>query len=435
MIDQDGPGAAPPTEEEKKSEEAPPPKRRPRLVTDAMRAANRANSAHSTGPKSACGKAAVSVNAVKHGCSCKELIFLDDEDPAEFWADVERRVKQRGVTTDEERDLIVTIVYSRWTKRRAINAQATAINEARAQIRDRFADRSVKETRELIPKLATEPAVAVEELSNSTRGCEFLIGQFQALDARLSAFYSTEVSQRGQALRIGGHRPDELFTDPDVFDFNKAYFGAISGPGSFTADGAANALQFDMPATMSYTEFTRRLEPLVADLPTLEEGHRRLKAYVEEELIRLKQRKELVGYREGRKVKAAFDMAQSAIDRAGVTWERYIGASDRTFNAALRLLLAIKEERRKHGDEDEDPADESQAPEATFFPAAEAPPAAVGPAETAQAQNKAVAPQVAGPVASNNPASAPRTLIRTAPAVADDDPLLALIEKGLTAGA
>src|SRR4029077_15536376 len=330
--------------------EKPPQKRGPRNVTAAMRSANAANGAKGAGKKSAAGLIASSLNSTKHGMSCKTLIFLADEDQSEFWADVDRRVAERGVTSIEERDLVVTVAYSRWVNRRVINATAAAINEERADILDRFDDGNVKQTRDWIDKIATEPDVAVDELAKSTCGCAFLLSQFQLLDARLEAYYSMEVSQRGYALRLGGHRPDEIFVDKDVFDFDKAYFGGISGTAGFSADEAGNALQFDKPAGMSYTELVRRLEPLVKDIPSLEEGRRRMKAYIEAEVARLTERKELMGYREERRLVAAFNTAQAPIDRAAVTRARYLADSNRTFFAAVRLLQALKKDRRDHGD-------------------------------------------------------------------------------------
>ena len=270
-----------------------------------------------------------------------------------------RRIEERGVTSTEETDLIISVAYSRVTKARAINSNAAAINEEQARIRDQFADGNVQQTRKQIDRLATEPDIAVDELSKTTSGCVWLIGQFQLLLEQLDAYCSTEVSQRGYALKLGGHRPDELFVDKDVFDFNQCYFGGISGPGSFTADGAGNALRHDRPSTMSYEELVRRLEPMVSDLPTLEEGQQRMWEYFEKEIARLTERKKLVESREARRLHAALQEAQAPVDRAAVTRARYSADSDRVMFSGIRLLEAIKKERRKHGDDDPEPPTDS----------------------------------------------------------------------------
>ena len=100
--------------------DAAPPKKK-RLVTDAMRTANKANSAKSSGPSSPAGRAAVRVNAVTHGHTCTQLIFLKDEDPEMFWREVAVWAQERGAVTADEIACIETAVYSRWTKRRAQN--------------------------------------------------------------------------------------------------------------------------------------------------------------------------------------------------------------------------------------------------------------------------------------------------------------------------
>ena len=55
------------------------------MSTDAQIAANRANARLSTGPSTPEGKAAASLNAVRHGLFCKQVV-LDCEDRAEFEA-------------------------------------------------------------------------------------------------------------------------------------------------------------------------------------------------------------------------------------------------------------------------------------------------------------------------------------------------------------
>ena len=102
---------------------------------------------------------------------------------------------------------------------------------------------------------------------------------------------------------------------------------------------AANALMYDRPKEITETEFTRRMVPFVKDLVSVEQGWDQLKKYVRDRIERLQERKELMGYREQRELNAAIGAAQSACDRDGEKRERYANQSDRTFNAAVRLLL------------------------------------------------------------------------------------------------
>ena len=59
-------------------------------VSEARWAANSVNATRSTGPKSTAGKARAALNAVTHGSTSNTLIFLKDELPEEYYAEVNR---------------------------------------------------------------------------------------------------------------------------------------------------------------------------------------------------------------------------------------------------------------------------------------------------------------------------------------------------------
>ena len=240
-------------------------KKRPR--TDAQIQASRTNGAAGTGPKSDATRARVKFNAVKHGAASKSVFFLKGESPEEFWAKVGRIVQEQGAEGELEYDAIVTAAYSRVTKLRAINGQVVAITENRNQIRDEFHDRKWAEVREVRPRLNEAPDLTVAKLTNSSAGCELLIQEFTSLEERLTTHPSFELSEREYCMRLAGLRPEELFTDPLVREINGAYFGGIRGVGGYTADQVANILQLDRPQGITETEFTRRMEPLVSNLP------------------------------------------------------------------------------------------------------------------------------------------------------------------------
>ena len=347
MISLQGHGATEPRDK-------PPKKRKKRRVTPAMRAASKANGQKSKGPKEA-GLLKTRFNGVVHGMASKQIMFIDGEEPAEFFSQVDLWCRQRGAQTEDERACIADAVYSRWVKRRVINAQVHAANEAIHDIKDHFEERKAAEVRDLIPNLKEKPDLTVTQLMNSTCGCTFLLNEFRVLGERLTTHYSYEVSQREHSLRVGGHRPKELFTDKVVEELNRSYLGSLQGPGGFTAAGAANAFIYDKPEDISDLEFESRLERLVMNLPTVEEGHVQLQHYVKSWIDRLTERQELMEYREERQKKAAIGMAQIDISAAGEKRVRYLNQSDRGFHAAMRMVLALKAERRKYGDDDVEP--------------------------------------------------------------------------------
>ena len=254
---------------------------------------------------------------------------------------------------------------------------------------------------------------------------------------------------------MAGHRLEEIFKDRDVFDLNKAYLGGIGGTAGFTADQASNAFMHDRPKSMGPIEFVRMLKPLVKDIPSLQEGRRRLKAYIAGAINRLTERKKLVGDRQERRLVAALNTAQAPVDRAAVTRARYANDSDRIlFNRSgccspLRRSGGSMGTLTRNGSIDEgvkgEPMADSaqsdepreverndeviQAPDGANSAVVEALPRAEAPAENNQIRNEAVAPEVAGPIGGYNEISPAPAVSPAAPAATGLDALEAVIAK------
>src|SRR5712671_4126476 len=278
--------------------EAPSKPRRP--PSPAQIAANRANSKLSTGPRSAEGKAVSRLNGVTHGMTCRLPVVLPGEDPEQFQGEVDRWARQLGAETEAERAQVETAVSTRWRMRRARDAEATAVAEAIAGLEDGFDDRRAAEVRATIPRLPQDPDGAVRQLRSSTLGCDWLLMQWGLMDARLKTHRSFEPSQRVLALRLTGRQSSDLFRDPVIMAWTRAYLGGIRGVGGYTGEQAALVLQFDHPVEMNRAEFVRRLELVVKDLPTVLDGHALLKQYVQEVIDELTERRELIEFREER---------------------------------------------------------------------------------------------------------------------------------------
>ncbi len=83
------------------------------LISEKQQQANQQNAQHSTGPKTAAGKAAVRLNALKYGLRARDLL-LPHEDPAEYqqlWDDLETEWKPQ---TRSERTYLVQMATSEW---------------------------------------------------------------------------------------------------------------------------------------------------------------------------------------------------------------------------------------------------------------------------------------------------------------------------------
>ena len=276
---------------------------------------------------------------------------------------------------------------------------------------------------------------------NYSYGCHLLINEFTALKERLTTHYSFEISQREHALRLGGHYPNELFTNKVVMEFNRAYFGSLQGPGGFNAAQLANALMYDRPAGISEGEFERRLEQLLLNVPTIEEGHAQLQDYVDRWIAQLTERMELVTFREERALEQAIGLTQADVSAESEKRARYIAQSDRVFNSSLRLMLALKADRYKYDDcdlDDSEPGaepgqDDERGAEVATEPVETDPQTAVIPADTVEKPSEPDVSQVGAPEAGNDEISTPPAALEPAAAPVGNDPLRAVIETGYKA--
>jgi len=98
-------------------------------------AINRANAAHSTGPRSPEGKLASSRNSLKHGLASGQLI-IPGEDPAAFDALLQSLLEDHQPANSTEELLVQEIAQSYWLAQRALRLQ-----------NDCFADGQIDEKR------------------------------------------------------------------------------------------------------------------------------------------------------------------------------------------------------------------------------------------------------------------------------------------------
>ena len=97
------------------------------MSTDAQLAANRANAARSTGPRTAAGKERAARNALRHGMSSKQLVVFDER--AEDFARFNERMRAALAPADEfEEQLVERIVICQWRLRRTGRVEAAIIN-------------------------------------------------------------------------------------------------------------------------------------------------------------------------------------------------------------------------------------------------------------------------------------------------------------------
>lgn len=96
------------------------------LISEAKRRANQANARRSTGPRSPEGKAAVRLNAVRHGLAGATAV-LPDEDAAEFQTLLECLERRHAPQDESERAEMRRLAEAMWRQRRAAPLEAVTL--------------------------------------------------------------------------------------------------------------------------------------------------------------------------------------------------------------------------------------------------------------------------------------------------------------------
>jgi hypothetical protein len=120
----------------------------PRPVSDAQRAANRANAQKSTGPVTPEGRAKSSLNAVKTGLT-GQTVLLPSDDVAAYEAHVQQHIADYSPVTAQERNLVQRIADAEWRINRIAPLEASiyAIGRIKlAHLHPEETDPAVRET-------------------------------------------------------------------------------------------------------------------------------------------------------------------------------------------------------------------------------------------------------------------------------------------------
>jgi hypothetical protein len=104
-------------------------------ISEARRAANRANAQFSTGPTSAAGKAKSSMNAVKTGLTGR-TILLPTDDALAYQRHLDRHFVDFSPATDKEKSLVQTIADSEWRLLRIAPLEAGIYAVGRRKLAD-----------------------------------------------------------------------------------------------------------------------------------------------------------------------------------------------------------------------------------------------------------------------------------------------------------
>jgi hypothetical protein len=122
------------------------PKTPVEIISDRRLAANRANAALSTGPRTQEGKAASSRNAVSHGLTAAELTIFNWESPEKYAALRTDYYTRFSPIDTAEADVIDRLIDSTWRRRRALVIETTlfdlAISDTREATEEKYGETS-----------------------------------------------------------------------------------------------------------------------------------------------------------------------------------------------------------------------------------------------------------------------------------------------------
>jgi hypothetical protein len=392
----------------------PPPPKRKHVMTPARQRACEANSKKSTGPSEE-GKKTSRLNRVSHAL-CSELpLVMPGEDPEAVNSKIERYISILGAANEVERDQVILAVHALARVQRSAGAGIAAATRVVNRVKNQFDNEQQLVVKDLVANLQADPAGSLVKLRCSSHGIHWLLKQITLLEGFLDIAYSFHPGQRLHAISLFGRRPQDLFTDRVVMQWNLDYLSGLHGPNQITAAQAAEILKKDRPAEMPHEEFELRLNEVLPALTDRKQGNTYLKEALKLYRQDLRELLTQVEDQEAIDQALAVTAAMSPVDDEGMRRLRYQRENERAYHGALRQLRSLQEMRLKYegvlgdgvdpvateADEDEAPAvvagvvaAETSEVEAAREPGPEASATPRNGASETSYRNEAAAPQV-----------------------------------------
>jgi hypothetical protein len=294
--------------------------------------------------------------------ACKEPVVLPNEDPELLKYKVDLWITEQSAVSDAECTEIENAVHCQWRVNRCRRADAAANERVLDGIENDYLNQILKDVNSLIPQLATNPAVVVQQLAGCSPGLMYMRQQWQILGDQFAAKGYLEPGQRRHAIHLHGLRPCDLFDDPIVLHITRLDLGAGYAAAGLDGERAASILQKDRPDGMTIQEFQRRLKFVCETLLSVEESRTQLKAFIARQIAGLDERLELVSLREQRDQALAYEEATVDVSPAGRNRMRYELAHLRAKDAAMRQFRTLRDDRLKLGAPPDATANQTQPP-------------------------------------------------------------------------
>jgi hypothetical protein len=387
------------SQETPRADKADPRERPKRPLSEARWAANSVNASCSKGATTPAGKARSALNAVTHGATSNTIIFLKDERPEEFYAQVNRWAIELNAVTAAEYACVEMAVYNLWKLRRARNANAVAINEVTDGAELAYYQQQHARLHELFAMIPSDPRAAFREIGQMTQGVRWILFMLEQFAGTLQAVGTFDAAQRTELARLFGLEPLDLCINREVVRFLFDLLALEYPAGTLTAARAAEVLAEFRPGFMTVEDFQVRLEPHIAGMMPVAQTREYFGLAIAKRIEDWTDFLKLLRVQDEKEIAKAITLAKCDVSNAGQRREQNEGRAEAAHFRNLRGLHALQNVRRKFGAGDPDePGGPPEPPEhAASGPMQEAePPAGVAPAAEVKSENDPTVTQATG---------------------------------------
>jgi hypothetical protein len=306
------------------------------MSTEAQRLANQQNALKSTGPKTTDGKESSRRNALKHGLTGSGEVLTRSDD-RKFRKTLKAWREHLQPIDVLEDCLVARAVLAEVRLKRCLKKDLADLGRRKKRATKRWEVRQEKAVNEHAELLETEPAQAVAQLETSSRGCGWLIGQWQKLAAALQEPGSWDDAQASLAVRMLGK-------DPETAPMNDSSLTKLR-----LAVLAVSPVLDPDRADAFFEESTAKLDPearikaLGRRIPDPDTGRAMLEDIIEQEIARLEPiRKQLWDDQDGPDRQEAEDISLVDTTIEGARALRYETTAEMSLHRNMNQLIRLR---------------------------------------------------------------------------------------------
>jgi hypothetical protein len=313
--------------------------------SEKKRLANQRNALKSTGPRTEEGKEQSRANALKHGLTGLGTVLTEQDRGAMSVRVEEYRAHLAPVDVLEE-CLVERAALASLRLERCVEQETVELGRRRQRARARWEHAQRLEVNALAKRLEDEPAYAARYLLAFTRGCEWLIEEWQGLADAIGAegFWTHE--QAAHALRLLGKAPEAPHPgDVRVAEFRINFLAARP-----EVDAAeVNAVLGEPFEDEDVEEGVEAEEAVSSRLPSREAGCAVLKAIVAEQLERLGELRDQLWEEQDQPERDELE-ARTVVDTSqqGARLHKYENNNELSLHRNVNLLVRLRRIEPEH---------------------------------------------------------------------------------------